>query len=214
MNKWILLIAFCSLFNPAIAQQFSAKVCEQLELEQKQLTALLNTHISEKQQQRLTQRKKTLFANITHNCDLAAQPRSYKIANSSRLDKKSLADMSAYFRPYSNNHKQAAWVDYYELPQRCRSLAMSDTEFVWCSENRVKQRSEFESYFQQQPQTEIKPDDEVHEIILPKKSFSSATTPINVIPKQSSSFVNIAILGLLGFLLLLLAYSLLLKSKT
>lgn len=213
MKKWILLIILSGLCNTTLAAHYSVAVCEELENTHKEHSALLNAHMSEKQQQRSIERRKALFTKITHNCDLALQPRSYRIANHNLLASQPQTDMSVYIKRYSSEHKQAAWVEYYELPQQCRRLAMSNSDFVWCSENRAKQRAGFESRWQeQQRQAEITPADEIYEIILPSES-SSISSSTNIIIKHNSNLVPITIIGLTSFLLLFLAYGRLLKSK-
>lgn len=47
-----------------------------------------------------------------------------------------------------SGEKADAWADFYQLPQQCRQKKPTDDVFVFCAENKIKQRNEFERVWQ------------------------------------------------------------------
>ncbi|MBE0370719.1 MULTISPECIES: hypothetical protein [Pseudoalteromonas] len=146
--KWIVFFILSVITaHQALASnaRFTPSTCEKLAYKR----AILITQIdkSSPQSKQFSVQEQRIFVLLQRHCSHSNANSELRLAlPDDELLASPIDGMTYAGKMFSNDKKQRQWQKFYSIPSRCKVKNSSLDDFVWCSNNKGKQKRLFELY--------------------------------------------------------------------
>ena len=162
--KWTLLFSLIGLvFSGVVQADYSSSRCEAIKNEREQIRERQRQGYSAFEGERLRKRDDYLFIELSRHCSgqrvdgTSSQARTFSYNQRQRelalqaqkeweILSQKFPDMSANNALYEGS-KGDAWLSFLVIPAKCRVKNISYADFVWCSEDKKQQKTNFETFW-------------------------------------------------------------------
>ncbi|WP_010365777.1 hypothetical protein [Pseudoalteromonas citrea] len=148
--KWILacLLWVCAVdYTFAANTQFSKATCEKLAYKRAVLISQMTQQSSHSVD--FSAQEQRIFVLLLRHCKDEQSSDDHALAlPDEQLLNAPLENMTYAGKLFTDDKKQYEWQRFYVIPQQCREKGSNVTQFVWCSQNKSKQKKRFELAWQ------------------------------------------------------------------
>ena len=197
--RLFLFFGCCLLLSSAVVvasePQFTVTECATIEAQREAVQAKMRSGYDVSEYNRLTGRELKLFNLLARHCQnperddyLLEEPRSRQPSIHSAVDLPESFPMMRSDNAVFVGEQAKAWDIYYQMPDQCRSHRQTRQDFVFCAEDKVRQREDFlqnwQATQQLREQSKVSPEEavvaavqpvssKVAEVLLPEQSDTS-----------------------------------------
>lgn len=212
--RFFQLSGCCLLFSAAVVasdRQFTVTECATLEAQREAVKAKMRSGYDVSDYNRLTGRELKLFNLLARHCQkperddyLLEEPRSRQPSTQSSDELAESFPMMRADNAVFLGEQAKAWDVYYQMPDQCRLHRQTRQDFVYCAEDKKRQRDAFLQNWQLTQgagQTEKTPDTKIDDaqqakISAAKQAVMAAVVPVSqkvaevLNPQPQSAQVN------------------------
>ena len=152
--RFFQLLGCCLLLSSAVVvaseAQFTVTECATLEAQREAVQAKMRSGYDVSEYNRLTGRELKLFNLLARHCQnperddyLLEEPRSRQISTQSPVDLPESFPMMRSDNAVFVGEQAKAWDIYYQMPDQCRLQRQTRQDFVFCAEDKKRQRDAF-----------------------------------------------------------------------
>lgn len=151
--RFFQVLGFCSLLSSAVVaseRQFTVTECATIEAQREAVQAEMRSGYHASEYNRLTGRELKLFNLLARHCQkperddyLLEEPRSRQPSTQSSDDLPESFPMMRSDNAVFVGEQAKAWDIYYQMPDQCRLHQQTRQDFVFCAEDKKRQREAF-----------------------------------------------------------------------
>lgn len=159
MRSMLLLLFALSPLSYA-DEQYSEYHCNELKKEKQRIQERFTKGYGVAEGNYLNDRDRELFQIMRKHCvrpttpdepsasiGFSDEPEKHRPVNGAPYNPRAINENWSAMNKTYVGEKREAWDSFYKIPAKCRQVSMSGDDFIFCSEDKLEQRKQFEVYW-------------------------------------------------------------------